>query len=141
MIFYELFKLFDCSTEPREPPSDVKAYSTSSSEIRVAWKPPSPGPGKPKGYEVCSHHFVIIYKKYFLKQLVYFFFCQKVQFWKEAEQEESGKKQRTMKNETFMILTGLDGNSQYLITVKGFNNIGQGPACAAIKARTKKFRK
>uniref|UniRef100_A0A3B3B5U3 Contactin-5 n=1 Tax=Oryzias melastigma TaxID=30732 RepID=A0A3B3B5U3_ORYME len=111
--FSQVVIIHSAEGEPREPPSDVKAYSTSSSEIRVAWKPPSPGPGKPKGYEV--------------------------QFWKEAEQEESGKKQRTMKNETFMILTGLDGNSQYLITVKGFNNIGQGPACAAIKARTKKF--
>uniref|UniRef100_A0A3P9H901 Contactin-5 n=1 Tax=Oryzias latipes TaxID=8090 RepID=A0A3P9H901_ORYLA len=111
--FSQVVIIHSAEGEPREPPSDVKAYSISSSEIRVAWKPPSPGPGKPKGYEV--------------------------QFWKETEQEESGKKQRTVKNETFMILTGLDGNSQYLITVKGFNNIGQGPACAAIEARTKKY--
>ena len=41
-----------CFTEPREAPSDVKAYSISSSEIRMTWKPPSPGPGKPRGYEV-----------------------------------------------------------------------------------------
>uniref|UniRef100_A0A3P9MEP4 Contactin-5 n=1 Tax=Oryzias latipes TaxID=8090 RepID=A0A3P9MEP4_ORYLA len=111
--FSQVVIIHSAEGEPREPPSDVKAYSISSSEIRVAWKPPSPGPGKPKGYEV--------------------------QFWKETEQEESGKKQRTVKNETFMILTGLDGNSQYLITVKGFNNIGQGPACAAIEARTQKY--
>lgn len=39
-------------TEPREAPSDVKAYSISSSEIRVTWKPPNPGPGRPKAYEV-----------------------------------------------------------------------------------------
>lgn len=38
-------------TEPKEAPSDVKAYSISSSEIRLTWKP-SPGPGRPKGYEV-----------------------------------------------------------------------------------------
>lgn len=39
-------------TEPREAPTDVKAYGISSSEIRVSWKPPSPGPGRPRGYEV-----------------------------------------------------------------------------------------
>lgn len=38
-------------TEPKEAPSDVKAYGISSSEIRLTWKP-SPGPGKAKGYEV-----------------------------------------------------------------------------------------
>lgn len=51
-----------CLTEPREAPSDVKAYSISSSEIRVTWKPPNPGPGRPRGYEVhvnCFHFFVL----------------------------------------------------------------------------------
>lgn len=38
-------------TEPKEAPSDVRAYSISSTEIRLTWKP-SPGPGRPKGYEV-----------------------------------------------------------------------------------------
>lgn len=56
------------------------------------------------------------------------------------EQEESGKKQRTAKNETSMVLTGLEGNSLYLITVKGFNSIGQGPATAAVTAKTRKAR-
>uniref|UniRef100_A0A671Y0Y4 Contactin-2 n=1 Tax=Sparus aurata TaxID=8175 RepID=A0A671Y0Y4_SPAAU len=88
--------------EPREAPTDVKAQSISSSEIRVTWKPPNPGPGRPRGYEVS--------------------------YWKDMEQEESGQKQRTVRNETSMVLTGLEGNSLYLITVKGFNSIGQGPA-------------
>lgn len=56
------------------------------------------------------------------------------------DQEESGKKQRTVKNETSMVLTGLEGNSLYLITVKGFNSIGQGPATAAVTVRTRKAR-
>lgn len=56
------------------------------------------------------------------------------------EQEESGKKQRTVKNETSMVLTGLEGNSLYLISVKGFNSIGQGPATAAVTANTRKSR-
>ena len=56
------------------------------------------------------------------------------------EQEESGKKQRTVKNETSVVLRGLEGNSLYLITVKGFNSIGQGPASAAVTAQTRKTR-
>uniref|UniRef100_A0A671XXX6 Contactin-5 n=1 Tax=Sparus aurata TaxID=8175 RepID=A0A671XXX6_SPAAU len=98
--------------EPREAPTDVKAQSISSSEIRVTWKPPNPGPGRPRGYEVS--------------------------YWKDMEQEESGQKQRTVRNETSMVLTGLEGNSLYLITVKGFNSIGQGPATAAVTAKTRK---
>lgn len=39
-----------------------------------------------------------------------------------------------------MILTGLEGNSLYLITVKGFNSIGQGPATATVTAKTRKAR-
>lgn len=39
-----------------------------------------------------------------------------------------------------MVLTGLDGNSVYLITVKGFNNIGQGPANGPVTAKTRKSR-
>lgn len=55
----ELFSPLDlhcCFTEPREAPSDVKAYGISSSEIRVTWKSPTPGPGKPRGYEVCINY-------------------------------------------------------------------------------------
>lgn len=39
-----------------------------------------------------------------------------------------------------MVLTGLEGNSLYLITVRGFNSIGQGPATAAVTAKTRKAR-
>ena len=56
------------------------------------------------------------------------------------EQEESGKRRRTLGNETSMVLTGLEGNSVYSITVKGFNSIGQGPASSAITANTRKDR-
>ena len=67
-------------------------------------------------------------------------FCLKVSYWKDMEQEESGKKQRTVKNETSAVLTRLDGNSVYLIIVKGFNSIGQGPGSAAVTAQTRKAR-
>uniref|UniRef100_A0A3Q3QIM7 Contactin-5 n=1 Tax=Monopterus albus TaxID=43700 RepID=A0A3Q3QIM7_MONAL len=110
--FSKVVIIHSAEGEPREAPSDVKAYSISSSEVRVTWKPPNPGPGRPRGYEVS--------------------------YWKEMEQEESGKKQKTVKNETSMVLTGLEGNSLYLVTVKGFNSIGQGPACAAVTVRTRK---
>ncbi|KTF77292.1 hypothetical protein cypCar_00047498 [Cyprinus carpio] len=54
------------------------------------------------------------------------------------EQEETGKKKRTTGNETTLLLTGLEGNTQYLISVKGFNSAGQGPASSPIKISTKK---
>uniref|UniRef100_A0A671LVV0 Contactin-5 n=1 Tax=Sinocyclocheilus anshuiensis TaxID=1608454 RepID=A0A671LVV0_9TELE len=100
--FSEVVTVFSAEGEPREPPTEVQAFAISSSEIKVMWKPPNPGPGKPQGYEVS--------------------------FWKDVEQEETGKKKRTTGNEMTMLLTGLEGNMQYLISVKGFNSVGQGPA-------------
>ncbi|KAK3548166.1 hypothetical protein QTP70_005208, partial [Hemibagrus guttatus] len=102
------------NTEPREAPSDVRTSAMSSSEVKVTWKAPSPGPGRPQGYEVT--------------------------YWRESEQEEAGKKKRTVGNETVMLISGLEGNTQYHITVKGFNSIGQGPASASIRISTKKNR-
>uniref|UniRef100_A0A8C5H1Y1 Contactin-5 n=1 Tax=Gouania willdenowi TaxID=441366 RepID=A0A8C5H1Y1_GOUWI len=110
--FSKVVIIHSAEGEPRELPIDVRAYSISSSEIRVTWKPPNPGPGKPRRYEVS--------------------------FWKDSEQEESGSKQQTVRNETSMILTGLEGNSAYLVTVKGFNSIGHGPPSAAVTAKTRK---
>lgn len=46
-----------------------------------------------------------------------------------------------MKNETSTILTGLEGNTLYQFTVKGFNSVGQGPASAAVTAKTRRSRK
>lgn len=65
-------------------------------------------------------------------------FWEQVSFWKDIEQEETGKKKRTAGNETTMLLSGLEGNTQYLVSVKGFNSVGQGPASSAIKICTKK---
>lgn len=60
-----------CLTEPREAPSDVKAYSISSSEIRVTWKPPNPGPGRPRGYKVFIH--ISIFVRRFFRGLAQMF--------------------------------------------------------------------
>lgn len=65
---------------------------------------------------------------------------RQVSYWRDGDQEESGRKQRTAKNETSMVLTGLEGNSVYLVTVKGFNSIGQGPATTPVTARTRRAR-
>uniref|UniRef100_A0AAX7TM21 Contactin-5 n=1 Tax=Astatotilapia calliptera TaxID=8154 RepID=A0AAX7TM21_ASTCA len=98
--FSKVVIIHSAEGEPREAPSDVKAYGISSSEIRV-----------------CINY---------------------VSYWKDMELEESGKKQQTVKNETSMVLTGLEGNSVYAITVKGFNSIGQGPGSTAVTAKTRK---
>ncbi|XP_037123874.1 contactin-5 isoform X1 [Syngnathus acus] len=110
--FSPVVVIYSAEGEPREAPSDVKAYGISASQIRVTWRPPNPGPGRPKGYEVSC--------------------------WKESEKEDSGWTQRTAKNETSLLLGGLEGNSQYVLNVKGFNNIGQGPASASVMAKTRK---
>uniref|UniRef100_A0A6Q2ZIA4 Contactin-5 n=1 Tax=Esox lucius TaxID=8010 RepID=A0A6Q2ZIA4_ESOLU len=110
--FSGVVTVYSAEGEPREAPSEVKTSSTSSSEIKITWRPPNPGPGRPAGYEVS--------------------------YWREGEQEESGKKKKTIGNETSMMLTGLGGNSVYLITVRGFNSIGQGPASIPSAAKTRK---
>ncbi|XP_064831473.1 contactin-5-like [Oncorhynchus masou masou] len=110
--FSGVVTVYSAEGEPREAPSEVKASSISSKEIKVTWRQINPGPGRPQGYEVSYR--------------------------KDSEQEESGKKKKTAGNETSMVLTGLEGNSVYVITVRGFNSIGQGPASTANTAKTKK---
>lgn len=111
--FSNVVTVYSAEGEPREAPLDVKASGISSSEVRVTWRPPNPGPGRPERYEVS--------------------------FWKDLEQqEESGSKRQTARNETWVVLSGLDGNSLYHITVRGFNAIGQGPASTATTAKTRK---
>uniref|UniRef100_A0A8C5ADQ0 Contactin-5 n=1 Tax=Gadus morhua TaxID=8049 RepID=A0A8C5ADQ0_GADMO len=102
--FSAVVTVYSAEGEPREAPSDVKASGISASEVRVTWRPPIPGPGRPERYE----------------------------------QEQSGSKRQTVRNETSVVLSGLDGNSLYHVTVRGFNTIGQGPPSAATTARTRK---
>ncbi|KAI1903786.1 hypothetical protein AGOR_G00030800 [Albula goreensis] len=110
--FSKVVTVYSAEGEPREAPSEVKAAILSASEIQVTWKPPNPGPGRPRGYEV--------------------------NYWKDMEQEESGEKMKTPGNETSLLLSGLEGNTLYHITVKGYNNIGQGPPSSVVRATTKK---
>ncbi|XP_035242546.1 contactin-5-like isoform X2 [Anguilla anguilla] len=110
--FSRVVTVYSAEGEPREAPSGVSAASLSANEIQVRWRSSNPGPGRPWGYEVS--------------------------YWKDAEREDSGQKVRTPGNETSVLLTGLEGNSLYLISVKGYNSIGHGPPSNAVQARTKK---
>ncbi|GAA6080051.1 contactin-5, partial [Tachysurus ichikawai] len=49
--FSKVVTVFSAEGEPREAPSDVKASAMSSSEVKIMWKAPNPGPGRPQGYE------------------------------------------------------------------------------------------
>ncbi|XP_029458249.1 contactin-5 isoform X2 [Rhinatrema bivittatum] len=103
-----------CSSEgePSSAPADVKATSLSASEIRVAWKRMKESLGRPQGFEVS--------------------------YWKEMEQEEATEKVKTEGNESSIILSGLEGNALYHITVRAYNNAGYGPPSSTARASTKK---
>ncbi|XP_018619602.2 contactin-5 [Scleropages formosus] len=110
--FSKVVTVYSAEGEPREPPTEVSAAALSSSKVQVTWKAPNPAPGRPFGYEVS--------------------------YWKEAESEESAGKLKTTGSETSIVLGDLDGNTPYLITVKGYNSIGQGPASSPVYATTMK---
>ncbi|OCT93246.1 contactin-5 isoform X1 [Xenopus laevis] len=106
--------VFICSAEgePTSAPADVKATGLSASEILVAWKPIKENLGKSLVFEVS--------------------------YWKDMEQEEASEKVKTAGNESSIILTDLDGNTMYHITVRAYNRAGYGPPSAAARAGTKK---
>ncbi|XP_075707631.1 contactin-5 isoform X1 [Rhinoderma darwinii] len=106
--------VFICSAEgePSTAPTDVKATGLSASEILVAWKSSKDNVGRPMGFEVS--------------------------YWKDIEQEEAAEKVKTSRNESSIILTELEGNTLYHITVRAFNKAGYGPTSTAIRGSTKK---
>ncbi|XP_054020520.1 contactin-5 isoform X2 [Dryobates pubescens] len=103
-----------CSAEgePTAAPIDVKATSLSVSEILVAWKHIKESLGRPQGFEIG--------------------------YWKDMEQEEAAEKVKTEGNESSILLTGLEGNTLYHLTVRAYNAAGYGPPSAAVRAATKK---
>ncbi|XP_075773205.1 contactin-5 [Pelodiscus sinensis] len=103
-----------CSAEgePSAAPTDVKATGLSVSEILVAWKHIKESLGRPQGFEVG--------------------------YWKDMEQEEAAEKVKTEGNESSTILTGLEGNTLYHLTVRAYNVAGYGPPSGAVHAATKK---
>ncbi|XP_062463733.1 contactin-5 isoform X2 [Pezoporus occidentalis] len=103
-----------CSAEgePTAAPIDVTATSLSVSEILVAWKHIKESLGRPQGFEVG--------------------------YWKDMEQEEAAEKVKTEGNESSILLTGLEGNTLYHLTVRAYNAAGYGPPSTAVQAATKK---
>ncbi|NWQ69900.1 CNTN5 protein, partial [Neopipo cinnamomea] len=103
-----------CSAEgePTAAPIDVKATSLSVSEILVAWKHIKESLGRPQGFEVG--------------------------YWKDIEKEEAAEKVKTEGNESSILLTGLEGNTLYHLTVRAYNAAGYGPPSTAVHAATKK---
>ncbi|KAM3935270.1 contactin-5 isoform 1-T1 [Leptodactylus fuscus] len=106
--------VFICSAEgePSTAPTDVKASGLSASEILVTWKSSKDNVGRPLGFEVS--------------------------YWKDMEQEEAAEKVKTAGNESSIILTELEGNTLYHITVRAFNKAGYGPSSTAVRGSTKK---
>ncbi|XP_078513119.1 contactin-5 [Lissotriton helveticus] len=103
-----------CSNEgePSIAPSDVKATSISASEILVAWKSTTDHLGRPRGFEVF--------------------------YWKDMEQEEAAQRVKTAGNESSIILSALEGNTVYHVTVRAYNKAGSGPPSTAVRVTTKK---
>ncbi|MEE6472924.1 hypothetical protein FKM82_009781, partial [Ascaphus truei] len=103
-----------CSAEgePSSAPTDVRAAGLSALEILVAWKPFKENLGKSLGFEVS--------------------------YWKDMEQEETAEKVKTAGNESSIILTDLEGNTLYHITVRAYNKAGFGPPSTAVRSVTKK---
>uniref|UniRef100_A0A8C5LQK3 Contactin-5 n=1 Tax=Leptobrachium leishanense TaxID=445787 RepID=A0A8C5LQK3_9ANUR len=106
--------VFICSAEgePSTAPADVKATGLSASELLVTWKPFKENLGKSLGFEVS--------------------------YWKDTEQEEAAEKVKTAGNESSIILTDLEGDTLYHITVRAYNRAGFGPPSGVIQASTKK---
>lgn len=67
--------------------------------------------------------------------------CWQVGYWKDMEQEEAAEKVKTEGNESSILLTGLEGNTLYHLTVRAYNAAGYGPPSTAVRAATKKSRK
>lgn len=57
------------------------------------------------------------------------------------EQEDAAETVKTRGNESFVILTGLEGNTLYHFTVRAYNGAGYGPPSSEVSATTKKSRK
>uniref|UniRef100_A0A2K6KXT5 Contactin-5 n=1 Tax=Rhinopithecus bieti TaxID=61621 RepID=A0A2K6KXT5_RHIBE len=110
--FSQIVVICSAEGEPSAAPTDVKATSVSVSEILVAWKHIKESLGRPQGFEVG--------------------------YWKDMEQEDTAETVKTRGNESFVILTGLEGNTLYHFTVRAYNGAGYGPPSSEVSATTKK---
>ncbi|XP_003430665.3 contactin-5 [Ornithorhynchus anatinus] len=110
--FSHIVVICSAEGEPSTAPTDVKATSVSVSEILVSWKHIKESLGRPQGFEVG--------------------------YWRDMDQEEAAEMVKTGGNESSVLLTRLEGNTLYHLTVRAFNGAGYGPPSAEIQAATKK---
>ncbi|XP_008846890.1 contactin-5 [Nannospalax galili] len=110
--FSQIVVICSAEGEPSAAPTDVKATSVSVSEILVAWKHTKESLGRPQGFEIG--------------------------YWKDMEPEDAAETVKTRGNESFVILTGLEGNTLYHLTVRAYNGAGYGPPSTEVRATTKK---
>ncbi|XP_012657029.1 contactin-5 [Otolemur garnettii] len=110
--FSQIVVICSAEGEPSAAPTDVKATGVSVSEILVAWKHVKESLGRPQGFEVG--------------------------YWKDTEQEDSAETVKTRGNDSSIILTGLEGNTRYHLTVRAYNGAGYGPPSGQVSATTKR---
>ncbi|XP_055970755.1 contactin-5 isoform X2 [Sorex fumeus] len=110
--FSQIVVICSAEGEPSAAPTDVRATSVSVSEILVAWKHLKESLGRPQGFEVSYR--------------------------KDTEEEDATETVKTKGNESSVILTGLEGNTLYHLTVRAYNGAGYGPPSSEVSAATKK---
>ncbi|MEJ1272737.1 hypothetical protein NN561_003590 [Cricetulus griseus] len=110
--FSQIVVICSAEGEPTAAPTDVKAMSVSVSEILVTWKHNKESLGRPQGFEIG--------------------------YWKDMEPEDSAETVRTRGNESFVMVTGLEGDTLYHLTVRAYNGAGYGPLSRIVSATTKR---
>ena len=76
-----------------------------------------------------------------LKLICLVIMCWQISYWKDTEPEDSVETVRTRGNESFVMLTELEGNTLYHLTVRAYNGAGYGPPSREASATTKRHRK
>ncbi|XP_067884634.1 LOW QUALITY PROTEIN: contactin-5-like, partial [Heterodontus francisci] len=104
--------VYSAEGEPQTVPSNITVSSLSASEILVSWRSMSDGSPQLQGYQVSV--------------------------WKKLEQELSKWTVSTSGNDSSAMVSGLQGNTAYLVSVRAYNSAGFGPSSVPRMVTTKK---